>query len=476
MVFSSINFLFYFLPCILLAYYITPGKWRNLTLFLGSLFFYAWGEPIYVGLMIFSSLVDYANGLWIARNREHPKKAKLFLLLSVLVNLSLLGFFKYADFFIANFNQWFQWHLPLLQLPLPIGISFYTFQTMSYTIDVYRNQTPVQKNFLAFATYVSLFPQLIAGPIVRYQDVANQMLGRKESVSLFAAGIEKFLIGLGKKVLIANNIGFVWNEIQKIPLETMSVATAWLGILAFSLQIYFDFSGYSDMAIGLGKMFGFTFPENFRYPYISKNISEFWRRWHISLGTWFREYVYIPLGGNRCSKLKQYRNIFVVWFLTGFWHGANWNFIFWGLYFGIIIMLEKAFLLKWLDRMPGWVQHSYALFFICFGWVLFYFEDGQVLGQYVAILFGANGNWSLDPHFLYYLTGNLLLWGTAIIGATPFCSWLYQKYMKHMSVRENTTGLLLGFAGKAVFLWAMFFVVIAFLVNDSYNPFLYFRF
>ncbi len=476
MVFSGINFLFYFLPCILLLYYLMPRKGKNFLLFFGSLFFYAWGEPVYVVLMIFSSVVDYLNGLGIEKNRDKPRRAKLFLCLSVLINLALLGFFKYADFLISNINALLGTALPLLELPLPIGISFYTFQTMSYTIDVYRNETPVQRNFIAFATYVSLFPQLIAGPIVRYRDVSEQMLGRKESVSLFAQGVERFLIGLGKKVLLANNMGFIWNELLKIPVSEMSVATAWLGVFAFTFQIYFDFSGYSDMAIGLGKMFGFTFPENFNYPYISKSISEFWRRWHISLGTWFREYVYIPLGGNRCRKLLQYRNIFAVWFLTGLWHGANWNFIIWGLYFGIIIMAEKAFLQKALNRLPDWLQHCYALFFICFGWVLFYFEDGRMLGQYVVTLFGGYGNPWWDGHCPYYLTSYFLLWLAAVIGSMPLLKNLWQRKLQSVISKNQSVqyGVLL--SAKGVALLVVFVMAVAFLVNDSYNPFLYFRF
>ncbi|MCI8336332.1 MAG: MBOAT family protein [Peptococcaceae bacterium] len=476
MVFSGINFLFYFLPCILLLYYLAPRKCRNFLLFLGSLFFYAWGEPVYVGLMIFSSVVDYLNGLGIERNRERKTRAKLFLWLSVFINLALLGFFKYADFLILNINQFLGTALPLLELPLPIGISFYTFQTMSYTIDVYRNETPVQRNFIAFATYVSLFPQLIAGPIVRYRDVAEQMLGRKESISLFAAGVERFLIGLGKKVLLANNMGFIWSELLKIPVEQMSLATAWLGVIAFTFQIYFDFSGYSDMAIGLGKMFGFTFPENFRYPYVSKSISEFWRRWHISLGTWFREYVYIPLGGNRCRKLLQYRNIFAVWFLTGLWHGANWNFILWGLYFGVIIMAEKAFLQKFLNKLPSWVQHAYALFFICFGWVLFYFEDGRMLEQYVLTLFGGYANPWLDNHFLYYLTSYGVLWLAALLGSTPLLSSLWQRAITTVTEKRQVWKMVFLLCLKILALFAVLLMAVAYLVNDSYNPFLYFRF
>ncbi len=346
MVFSSLTFLFIFLPVTLTLYFISPKKFKNVVLLITSLIFYAWGEPIYIFLMIFSSIVDYFHGLLIEKFRNENKKAKFVVLSSVVINLGLLSFFKYSDFLIDNFNHLFNTGFDTLDLPLPIGISFYTFQTMSYTIDVYRKEAPVQRSPLALATYVTLFPQLIAGPIVRYQTVAEQINDRKETIDKFADGVKRFIIGLGKKVLLANNIGMLWSEIQATNINDLTILTAWLGVFAFSFQIYFDFSGYSDMAIGLGKMFGFDFLENFNYPYISQSITEFWRRWHISLGTWFKDYVYVSLGGNKVSKIKMYRNLFIVWFLTGLWHGASWNFIVWGLYFGIIIAIEKAGLLK----------------------------------------------------------------------------------------------------------------------------------
>lgn len=327
MVFSSILFLFFFLPLVLIIYFLFPKKYRNLILFLSSLFFYSWGEPKYIWIMLFSTVLDYSCGRGIHYNRINNslKGAKLWLIVSVTVNLSLLGFFKYSDFIISNINKLFSLNIPMLGLLLPIGISFYTFQTMSYTIDLYRGETTVQKNIISFGTYVTLFPQLIAGPIVRYETIAEEIDNRVESYDMFSEGIKRFIIGLGKKLLLANNIGLLWNNIS-CGIYSMSIFTAWIGIIAFGLQIYFDFSGYSDMAIGLGKIFGFSFLENFNYPYISKSITEFWRRWHISLGTWFREYVYIPLGGNRKGLPIQIRNILMVWILTGIWHGASWNF------------------------------------------------------------------------------------------------------------------------------------------------------
>ena len=327
MVFSSLLFLYYFLPLVLSLYYLAPHKLRNLVLFAGSLFFYAWGEPVYIVLMIFSSLSDFGHGLLIDKYRNREQIAKWLVASAVAINLGLLGFFKYADFLILNLNAVLDTNFTPLHLPLPIGISFYTFQTMSYSIDVYRGDAPVQRSFLNFATYVTLFPQLIAGPIVRYNTIAHELTARQESWDSFSQGVKRFVIGLGKKVLLANNIGLLWTEIQKSAPSDLTVLTAWLGIIAFGFQIYYDFSGYSDMAIGLGRMFGFTFPENFHYPFISRSITEFWRRWHISLGSWFRDYLYIPLGGSRTNKLRSYCNLFFVWLLTGFWHGASWNFV-----------------------------------------------------------------------------------------------------------------------------------------------------
>ena len=344
MVFSSIPFLYFFLPIVIILYFAVPKKFRNLILFLCSLMFYAWGEPIYVTIMLFSTVLDYTNGRLLERFEGCGKKRRAILIFDIIANLGILMFFKYSDFFISNINSLTGSQIGLLGLALPIGVSFYTFQTMSYTIDVYRHDAPAQKNIISFGAYVTLFPQLIAGPIVRYNTIAGQLNNRRESFSMFYDGVVRFCVGLAKKVLLANNIGMLWDTISATPAAQISVVSSWIGIIAFALQIYFDFSGYSDMAIGLGKMFGFTFEKNFNYPYTSKSITEFWRRWHISLGTWFREYVYIPLGGSRKGRAQTYINIFVVWFLTGFWHGASWNFAVWGLYFAIILIIEKTFL------------------------------------------------------------------------------------------------------------------------------------
>ena len=470
MVFSSLVFLFIFLPITLLLYFLAPRKIRNIILLVVSLVFYAWGEPIYILLMIFSSIVDYTHGMLIEKYREQDKKAKLVVLSSVIINLSLLGFFKYADFMILNINNIFGTTLSELNLPLPIGISFYTFQTMSYTIDVYRRQAPVQKNPIALATYVTLFPQLIAGPIVRYQTIADQINNRKETVDKFAIGLERFILGLGKKVLLANNIGLLWNQIQNTGFDDLTILTAWLGIIAFGFQIYFDFSGYSDMAIGLGKMFGFDFLENFNYPYISTSITEFWRRWHISLGSWFRDYVYIPIGGNRVSKLKVYRNLFVVWFLTGLWHGASWNFVLWGLYFGLIIAAEKAFLLKFINRLWKPIRHVYALLLILIGWVLFSFDNLTDGIEYLKIMFGLGGVPIMNNQFVYYLYTNLILIIILIILSTPVIKKKYE-----MQVKGHANSKLQTIVVPSI-LFLILFISTAYLVDSTYNPFLYFRF
>lgn len=389
MVFSSLVFLFYFLPIVLILYFVVKSKYRNLVLLLASLFFYAWGEPQYIWIMLFSTVLDFSSGLGIDWGKRHNKKhiSRMFLLLSIVGNLSLLFFFKYSNFLISNINAVSGLGLNLLNISLPIGISFYTFQTMSYSIDVYRGETKVQKNILNFATYVTLFPQLIAGPIVRYQTVAEEIDGRHESVNKVASGIKRFILGLGKKVLLANNIGLVWKMYSEGKVS-MSVLGSWLAILAFALQIYFDFSGYSDMAIGLGRLFGFTFLENFDYPYMSKSITEFWRRWHISLGTWFKEYVYIPLGGNRGSLAHQIRNILIVWLLTGLWHGPSWNFVLWGLMFALLLIIEKQFLLNYLEKMPSLLGHVYTLSFVLVSWALFAFDSFGQSAEYLRCMFG----------------------------------------------------------------------------------------
>ena len=466
MVFSSIPFLYFFLPAVLVLYFAVPRRFKNLVLFVCSLLFYAWGEPVYITIMLLSTVFDYVNGLLLERFDTRPRARKAVLITSVVGNLAILMFFKYSDFFISNINAIANLDIGLLGLALPIGISFYTFQTMSYTIDVYRRDAPVQHNIISFGAYVTLFPQLIAGPIVRYNTIAEQLNTRKESFEMFFDGMVRFCAGLAKKVLLANNIGALWNEVSAMQPEGLSVLTAWLGIIAFALQIYFDFSGYSDMAIGLGKMFGFTFLENFNYPYISKSITEFWRRWHISLGTWFREYVYIPLGGNRKGAVMTYINIFVVWFLTGFWHGASWNFAVWGLYFAVILILEKAFLLKALEKVPAFVSHLYALLLILIGWVIFSFDSLPTGIAYFKTMFGMGAGGIADDMFLYSLRsyGPLLLIG--MVACVPFWKQFVEKYFCR--------------GGRYVVVGVMAFAALAlctiYLVDSSYNPFLYFRF
>lgn len=469
MVFSSLNFLFLFFPIVLFLYYIAPRSVKNGILFFVSLIFYAWGEPVYVSLMLFSTAVDYVHGRLVDKHRGAPK-AKIALISSVVINLLLLGVFKYSDFVVANLNALFGTAIPQPNLPLPIGISFYTFQTMSYTIDVYRGQAKMQTNILNFGAYVALFPQLIAGPIVRYADIAEQLVGRKETTDLFAEGIRRFVAGLAKKVLLANNIGLVWSKISALPADDMSVLTAWLGVIAFAFQIYFDFSGYSDMAIGLGKMFGFNFLENFRYPYVSKSITEFWRRWHISLGTWFREYVYIPLGGNRKGLPIQLRNILIVWLLTGIWHGASWNFAVWGLFFGVLLAIEKIFLLHWLERIPAVFSRAYTLFAVLISWVIFAFDDIQQGMAYLSQMFGA-GVPLVDDRALFLLTGNLSMLAILVIGATPLPSRLFACLQQRWAARPVLVSL-----SASTVIAGLFLLSVAYLVDSTYNPFLYFRF
>ncbi len=473
MVFSSIVFLFYFLPLVLLLYFISPRKYRNLILFISSLFFYSWGEPRYIWIMIFSTVLDFGSGKYIdySRRKGSRRGMKVGLLISIVGNLGLLSFFKYGDFIIGNINRLASLNLPLLNIPLPIGISFYTFQTMSYTIDVYRGDTEVQNNIISFGSYVTLFPQLIAGPIVRYQTVAEEIDHREETYERFSQGIKRFIIGLGKKVLLANNIGLLWESVSRMDASSIPLLTAWLGILAFSFQIYFDFSGYSDMAIGLGKIFGFNFLENFNYPYMSRSVTEFWRRWHISLGTWFKEYVYIPLGGNRGGRVKHLRNILIVWLLTGIWHGASWNFALWGLYFGLILILEKVLILDLLKRLPKFIGSAYTLFLVVISWAIFAFDSwSQGLG-YIKAMFGIRGAEVYNGETIYLLYTNLLLFIILSLASTdlPKKAWesLYKKY-------KRKEGLI--WAGENLLLMAVFFLVIAYLVDQSYNPFLYFRF
>ena len=483
MVFSSFVFLLAFLLLVLLIYYVCPGKVRNLVLLVASLLFYAWGEPVYVLIMLFSTVFDYTNGRLIEyfQNKNRPGKAKVVLVIDLVGNLGILGFFKYADFVIGNINSITGAGLTLLHIALPIGISFYTFQTMSYTIDVYRKVVPAQHNIVAFATYVTLFPQLIAGPIVQYKTVAAELSDRKVTLTDFSEGAFRFTIGLAKKVLLANQIGSLWDTISQ--LHQMSAATAWLGAIAYSFQIYFDFSGYSDMAIGLGKMFGFHFLENFNFPYMSKTITEFWRRWHISLSSWFREYVYIPLGGNRKGMGRQLFNIMVVWMLTGLWHGANWNFVLWGVYYGILLMIEKLFLLKWLKKAPAWIGHIYSMLLVVIGWTIFAQTDMSQLGRYLKTMFGIGAHGGADADFFYFLSTNAVLLILLVVCSIDHRFWLRKVCKKSVASEnaendniyqwcEQSRGVTYA---KPVIMIVLLVVSFAFLVGDSYNPFLYFR-
>lgn len=454
-----------FLPFVLTLYYITPRRFRNLTLFIVDLVFYAWGEPWLVILMLFSILLNYTSGILIGINREKKGLARFIFILSVILNLGLLGFFKYAGFIGETLNMVMPFlNIPILEIALPIGISFYTFQTMSYTIDVYKNTVKVQKNIITFGTYVSLFPQLIAGPIVRYEDVAEQLMHRKETLQGFTDGIKLFLIGLSKKVLLANEMGNLWDAVRESGTQSGALGS-WVGIIAYTFQIYFDFCGYSEMAMGLGKMFGFDFLKNFDYPYISKSITEFWRRWHISLGTWFREYVYIPLGGNRKGLYRQIINIAVVWFLTGLWHGASWNFILWGLYFGVLLMIEKLFMLKVLKKAPAIISHIYSIIIILFGWVLFYFENLNEMGIFLARMFGSDG-FMMSGDISVKIISYIPLLIVSAITSTPLISKLYHK------IKSKPILYVIDNAGYVLAL----LLCTAALVSSDYNPFLYYKF
>lgn len=465
MLFSSIPFLYYFLPLVLAVYFLTPARFRNAVLLLASLIFYAWGEPKYVLLMLASILSGYGFGLLQERYRGQ-KGAKLFCGLSVAVSLSFLLYFKYADFFLENFNAATGLGVPLLRIALPIGISFYTFQIISYTVDVYRGE-PAQKNLIHLAAYVAMFPQLIAGPIVRYSDIAQQLEHRSHSTALAAEGVRRFLIGLGKKILIANQLGELCSVFRAS--DEKSVLFYWLYAVAFALHIYFDFSGYSDMAIGLGKVFGFHFLENFSYPYISASITEFWRRWHISLGTWFRDYVYIPLGGNRVGRARQLLNILVVWMLTGFWHGAAWNFVVWGLMFAVLLIMEKLWLLKPLSKCRP-LAHLYVVFFVVISFVIFNAENmGQALSD-IGGLFGAGGIPLVSAEAVYCLRSFALVLILAVLGATP----LLRNGLVRLS-QYPTAGKVLN-ALEPFTLFVLLLVMTGYLVDGSFNPFLYFRF
>lgn len=464
MVFSSLTFLYGYLPLTLAVYFLTLPRLRNLALLLASLFFYGWGEPVYVGVMLLSILIDYSHGLLVERYRADDGKARWFVGQSVVFNLLLLGFFKYWDFLAENLSLLPGVSLPELGLPLPLGISFFTFQTMSYTIDVYRRDAPVQRNIVDFGAFVTLFPQLIAGPIVKYKTVAEDLKKRVHTSEGFALGACRFTVGLAKKVLLANPAGELWQSCQAAQAAgVLTVAGGWTGLLAFGLQLYFDFSGYSDMAIGLGRMLGFHFAENFDHPYCSLSVGEFWQRWHMSLTSWFREYLYFPLGGSRGGRGRTLRNLLIVWFCTGLWHGASWNFILWGLYFAAWLILERLVLKKALLRIPAWVKRAYTLAVVFVGWGIFAMEDLGVCGHYLAVCFGRGPAWSATDGFRLRSYGMLLL--LLVLGATPVAKTLWRRLPER--AEKVLTPLLLA-AGLVL--------STAYLVDGSYNPFLYFRF
>ena len=477
MVFSSNEFLFLYLPLSLFLYFLVPIRFRNLALFLVSLVFYGWEKPVYLFIMVFVIIVNYVFGFLIGR-AENTVAKKRALIWGVVLNVATLGFFKYADFLLENLGA-----IPGIDfiepigIALPIGISFYTFQSMSYIIDVYRGTSAVQKSFVNFGAYVSMFPQLIAGPIVRYSDVDRELNDRKYNLDAAADGARRFVIGLAKKVLLADTAGALWEQIKDVPREQSSVLALWLGIILYAFQIYFDFSGYSDMGIGLGKILGFHFPENFNYPYISRSITEFWRRWHITLSTWFKEYVYIPLGGNRHGTARLVLNLLVVWLLTGFWHGAAWNFVLWGLYYFVLLVAEKLFLKKWLDRMPNVLSHAYSLFFILIGWLIFYFKPDfggwSAFSSYFLGMFGGLGLPASNLEFSYTLVRNMLLIAALAFAATPYPREAFLR------LREKTADKRSGIALTVVAdvaLVAIFVLCIVYISSSDYRPNIYFEF
>lgn len=467
MVFSSLTFLFVFLLLVLGLYYLVPMRYKNAILFISGIIFYAWGEPIYVWTMVISTLIDYTAGRMMHRFDDNDKMRRVFLLVSLVMNLGLLGVFKYSSFVVENLNL-LGLNIPDPNLPLPIGISFFTFQSMSYTIDLYRRKIGVQKDLVAFTTYVTLFPQIVAGPIVRYSQVANELNQRVVGLNTISAGIGIFIKGLAKKVILANGIGAVWTAIKAMNYGEISTLTAWVGILAFTFQIYYDFSGYSDMAKGMGKMLGFHFPDNFKHPYTSRSVSDFWRRWHITMSEWFKSYVYFPLGGSRCSTFKKYRNIFIVWMLTGLWHGASWNFVLWGVYFGVLLILERLFLQKFLDKLPKAVQVLYTFLLVVFGWVLFEMKDLSQMGAFFGVLFGITGTGFADRYAVFTLLNNLVLFVLCAVGSTT----LVDRLMVRASRKYHTATAI----ALPILQTALFLICIAFLVNATYNPFLYFNF
>ena len=463
MLFSSITFLFYFLPIVFIVYYMVSNKFKNLILLIASMIFYAWGGLLYFPLLIISIIINYIFGIKIEKYKFNKKEKKKILIYSIIFNILFLGVFKYSNFVIDNINILFNTSITIPTIPLPIGISFYTFQAMSYVIDVYRGDGQVQKNILNLALYISMFPQLVAGPIVRYETVDKQITKRDYSFDKFNSGLERVIKGLFKMVIISNTIGELATLIYSLSYSEMTVATAWLGAIAYTFQIYFDFSGYSDMAIGLGKMLGFDFLENFNYPYVSKSVSEFWRRWHISLGSWFKDYVYIPLGGNKVGTIKLYRNLAIVWVVTGIWHGASWNFILWGIYFGFFIILERIFLGELLRKLPNIIQHIYLMIIVIFGWVLFSQVDINSTVEYIKIMLGLGEYRLFNNHTIFYIKQYWIVIIMSILASIPVLKQI-----------EGIGGLIKLIRPLVVIM--SFVLVVIYLVNSTFNPFIYFNF
>lgn len=468
MVFSSITFLFYFLPVMMILYALAPHKLKNLVMILASFVFYAWGEVRFVPVMLALSVIDFVFAKLMEKNRNHDKKRKLYMLIPVLCNLGVLIYFKYTNFIMGNLFGLFGLESPFVQVVLPIGVSFNSFQSISYAIDVYRGTTKCEKKYYNYLAYTTLFPQIIAGPIVRYVTVEDDLDDHMLTVDSFSVGMRRFILGLGKKVLIANNVGLLWSQISEGAAGAPSVLLYWIGILAYTFQIYFDFSGYSDMAIGLARVFGLSFDENFNYPYIARSITEFWRRWHITLGAWFRDYVYIPLGGNRGSVRKHLRNLLIVWALTGLWHGASWNFMLWGIYFSLILMVEKYYLLKKLEKLPSFVRHLYTMLLVMVSWVLFYFEDLSKVLEYLKGMFGFGAVPLYNQQALYYLVSYGLIFILAGYFSIPHGKKMLEK--KESEPKAPWTVFATALYGF------LFLASVAYLVDSTYNPFLYFRF
>ena len=466
MVFSGIEFLYYFLPAVMLIYFLAPKRLKNLMLFVSGLGFYAWGEPVYVIVMVISTAVDYTAGILMSKT-EDERKRRACLISSVVINLGLLFTFKYSSFAVDTFNGIFRTAIPSPNLPLPIGISFFTFQSMSYTIDLYRRKITVQRSFINFAAYVTCFPQIVAGPIVKYQDIAAELDDRRVSISDMSDGVSIFIVGLAKKVLLANNIGIFWSRVKEMDYSTLPALTAWLGIIAFTFQIYFDFSGYSDMAIGLGRMLGFTYPKNFDLPYLSKSVSQFWRRWHITLGSWFRDYVYIPLGGSRAGKWKTVRNLAIVWLLTGLWHGASMNFVLWGAWFGLLIIAEHMGMGKMLEKLPAAFSWLYTMLAVVLGWVLFDTDSISSALRFIGAMFGAGGSFATGAS--WSLIGQAAI---SLALCIFFSSGATKNYIKRIGGQDSKVILVL----KPVITAALLIASTAYLVNSTYNPFLYFNF